>query len=104
MYTMDAKKTSFTRPVEIDKESVEGLNFPREEVLKDPQAIKNRRMMLMNATSLGNIHRSKTKIIFEDNEGVKQVETTIWATSEQNISLKHGITIPIHRIHEVRVL
>jgi uncharacterized protein (UPF0248 family) len=36
-----------------------------------------------------------------DAEGLKQVETTIWATGEKNIVLKHGMTIPIHRIVDV---
>jgi uncharacterized protein (UPF0248 family) len=40
-------------------------------------------------------------VVFEDDQGRKMIETTIWATGEKNIVLKHGMTIPIHRIVEI---
>ena len=50
---------------------------------------------------LGNVHRTKMRIIFEDIEGVKEVQTTIWAVGDKNIVLKKGVTIPIHRLIDV---
>jgi hypothetical protein len=50
---------------------------------------------------LGNIHRVKMKITFEDAECTKQVRTTIWAVGDKNIVLKKGVTIPIERIIDI---
>lgn len=93
-----------TEAREIQKESLDQCEFPSEEVLEDENAIAERRNMLERATSMGNTEQTKFKIVFQDREAVKQVETTIWATGDRNISLKHGHTIPIHRIREVRIV
>ncbi len=98
------KSNTKTDPMVIQKEEIPSCRFPRQEVLSENSGIENRRRKLENATILGNIDHNKCKIIFEDDEGVKQVETTVWATGEENISLKHGATIPICRIRDVKVL
>ena len=93
-----------TAPLLIQKEAVAGLSFPGSEVLSIPNEISARREALLRATRLGNILRNKVKIIFEDSLAIRMVETTIWATTERNISLKGGVIIPIHRIHRVKIL
>jgi len=88
-------------PVLIPKESVATLKFPAEDLHKNPADRKTLVDNLTKATTLGNIDQHKCRITFMDAEGLKQVETTIWATGEKNIVLKHGMTIPIHRIVDV---
>ena len=88
-------------PVMISKESISGLRFPSEEVFKTKEEKTELLNKLKMATTLGNIEQSKCRIIFHDDQGMKVVETTIWATGEKNIVLKHGMTIPIHRIVDV---
>jgi uncharacterized protein (UPF0248 family) len=90
-------------PQIIQKEEIANLLFPSTEVLQSSDKINNRRLELERATTLGNAEHGKIKIIFEDKEGLKKVETTIWATTENNIVLKGGVFIPIHRIHELSV-
>jgi len=85
----------------IDKEFVRDLSFPKDDVLATPEERRQRRLMLDRALILGNVDHSKVKIYFTDNEGYKQVETTIWAVTEERIILKSGMVIPIRRIHEV---
>ena len=85
----------------IEKEEIHGLNFPKEEVLKKQADRDNRLATLKSATSVGNVSHTKVKIFFEDDTQIWEVETTIWAVGDQNISLKYGLTIPIARIHEV---
>ena len=58
-------------------------------------------LKLKRSMILGNIDRTKMRIIFEDNEGVKEVRTTIWAVGDKNIVLKKGVTIPINRLRDV---
>ena len=88
-------------PVLIEKEEISSLHFPKEEVLKDADEMKIRSLSLQRAIKLGNNQKRKVKIFFEDDNGMKKVETTIWAITEKNILLKRGVTVPICRIHQV---
>ncbi len=86
----------------IDKERVADLSFPKEEVLTDAQAIKERFNTLQRGMTLGNLQKQKSRIYFKDDEGEKVVETTIWAVTSNFILLKYGISIPINRIIKIR--
>ncbi len=85
----------------VNKEEIKKSVFPSAEVLQMPEQIAGRRKKLEKGMILGNNHKHKVKIVFEEKEGIKKVETTIWAAMEKNISLKGGVFIPIHRIHDV---
>ncbi len=90
-----------TLPQLIEKEIISTLMFPKDEVLKDEHAQQNRRTTLENAMKLGNNHRHKALITFEDSESLKQVETTVWGVTDKWILLKRGLVIPISRVHAV---
>ena len=90
-------------PVSIEKEHVGGLHFPIDEVLQSTEDVQKRTYELERASKLGNGDHVKMKIVFEDADGLKQVETTVWAVTKDRIVLKHGIAIPIGRIHEIRL-
>ncbi|MFN3342516.1 MAG: hypothetical protein ACK40M_07450 [Flavobacteriales bacterium] len=95
--------SSTATPVLIPKEQIASLRFPSQEVHLSAEERKALFEKLTQATTLGNMDHHKCRITFSDDEGMKVVETTIWATGEKNIVLKHGMTIPIHRIHDVNV-
>ena len=82
----------------IEKEDIETLSFPHEDVLEDQEDINQRNSELRRALSLGNLEHSKIKIFFEDNKSKKVVETTVWAVTDNSIILKKGVNIPINRI------
>lgn len=90
-------------PVKVEKETINSLRFPKTDVLVSPEQMMKRKINLQTGLKLGNNYHRKVKIVFEDEESMKVVETTIWATAEKNIALKGGEIIPIHRIHEVRI-
>lgn len=94
--------TSPNTPVRIEKENISNLKFPETEVLKSKEDILTRARNLERALKLGNLQHSKIKIVFEDIQGIKQVETTIWGVTDKRIILKHGVLIPIHCIHEIK--
>lgn len=50
---------------------------------------------------LGNIDHHKVKIHFMTPNGIKEVETTIWATTDKFILLKGGRYIPVASILSV---
>lgn len=95
--------TSSRMAVPIEKEKISGLKFPYSDVLLDKDDIKIRSMNLERALKLGNLEHNKIKIVFEDSEGIKQVETTVWGVTDKRVILKQGVVIPIHRIHDVKV-
>ena len=76
----------------IEKEDIEGLNFPAEEVLADSQEIAHRKQELENAMALGNT---------EDDKDLWVTNTTVWAVTPVHIVLKKGVTIPINRIYRI---
>ena len=88
-------------PILIEKENISGLKFPDNDVLLSKDEIKMRFSNLERALKLGNLEHNKIKIIFEDSEGIKQVNTTVWGVTDKRVILKQGVVIPIHRIHEV---
>lgn len=87
----------------IDKKSVGQLNYPKEDVLKTLPERQARKLALLRASRAGNLEKLKFRIMFKDDRSIKEVYTTIWATTEVNIILKHGFSIPIHRIFKVKI-
>ena len=85
----------------IDKEVIPTLNFPKDEVLVDKEAISSRKNDLDRALSLGNLEHVKIKIYFEDDVSKKVVETTIWGVTDERVILKQGVVIPVNRIHKI---
>jgi hypothetical protein len=83
----------------IEKENIQALKFPHDEVLQDKEAIQQRKNDLNRAQALGNLEHSKIKIFFEDNQSKKVVETTVWAVTDSSVVLKKGVEIPINRIY-----
>ena len=94
---------SITIPHLINKEMIPNLRFPDTEVLNSAESIMNRRSELERALALGNLEHGKIKLIFEDEESIYQVETTVWGLTDKRVILKQGIVIPIQRIHIVKV-
>lgn len=83
----------------IEKEVVPSLTFRKEMSIKQHPDL---RQQLDQATLLGNGYRTKVSIYFYDDEGLKRVETTIWAAGAKYICLKGGVWIPISRISEIK--
>ena len=69
--------------------------------MKNAEDISKRTGDLENAMKLGNLERNKVKIIFEDAERTRKVETKVWGVTDKRIILKQGMVIPIHRIYEI---
>lgn len=85
----------------LEKEQVETLEFPEQEILQNEDEKVNRVVALKRALWLGNLERIKVKIYFADRIKKYLIETTIWGITEERIILKRGVTIPIHRVLQV---
>jgi hypothetical protein len=89
------------KPTVIEKEIIPNLLFPKIPIDKTKEEMKKLVLKLKRSMVLGNIDRTKMRIIFEDDEGIKEVRTTVWAVGDKNIVLKKGVTIPINRLVDV---
>jgi hypothetical protein len=87
--------------VTVAKEHVNQLRFPSGEVLGNRDDIKKRRMDLERALTLGNLEKGKVRIVFEDDGGLKMVETTIWSLTDERVILKGDTGIPMRRVVQV---
>lgn len=94
-------QTALITPELIEKESISQLTFPQSEVLISTENILQRQKNLDRAVKLGNNSKLKVRIFFEDNNGSKIVETTIWAVTEKMAVLKRNTMIPINRISKI---
>lgn len=82
----------------IEKELIPSLSFKDASVIEQhPDLTKQ----LKKAMTLGNTHKRKVKIVFQDDEGVKKVDTTLWASGSKFVCLKGGVWIPINRLIEI---
>ena len=87
------------KPELIEKELIASLSFKQEVKIKQHPDLSRQ---IEDATRLGNAFRSKVSIVFQDDTGLKRVETTIWAAGTKFICLKGGVWIPIQRILEIK--
>ncbi|MCB0409276.1 MAG: hypothetical protein KDD29_03595 [Flavobacteriales bacterium] len=86
----------------VAKEDISQLTFPKEEVLSTKEEQKELKDKIERGLKLGNAFKGKVKILFEDSEGLKTVETTIWGVTDKNILLKQTTILPIRRIHDIK--
>ena len=102
---MDTINNSISNPqaeaVLINKENIATLLFPKEDVLLTFEEKKERLQKIERAMHLGN-NKIKVQIIFQDSEGKKVVDTSIWGITEKNIILKGTTIIPIRSIYEIK--
>jgi len=97
---MEGKVNTYQR---IEKEILDSLKFPLQEILHTKEDIDLRKQALHRATSLGNLQKHKVLIRFADAEGPKEVYTTIWAITDNKVLLKAGRLIPVNRIYSVEI-
>lgn len=85
----------------INKEEIPSVSFVSYEVLNTPEQKAQRKEVLEKAMIIGNNDHGKAKIFFMTEDGMMEVETTVWATSDEVITLKGGVMIPVHSIEKV---
>jgi hypothetical protein len=88
----------------IEKEDIPNVKFVSYEVLNNKEDKEKRRELVENAMLLGNSSKGKSKIFFMSEEGLLEVETTVWAASDDVVTLKGGVMIPVHCIEKIELL
>jgi hypothetical protein len=88
----------------ISKEDIPGLKIPNKEVLSTPEEIHRRASDLDRAMKLGNNEHNKVKLIFQSEEGIMMVETTVWEVTQNYVILKSNTHVPLRSIHQVEFI
>jgi hypothetical protein len=91
-------------PAFITKEEINAFHFVHQDVLSHEDERRLRFQELQKAMRLGNNEKSKAKITFATDDGIKRVETTVWAADAHGVMLKSGVYIPVHSICEVQLV
>lgn len=90
--------------IRIRKEDIPALTFSSEEVLDTQDQIAFRMSRLQKGMRGGNANKHKVRVFFRDVTGrTFEVETTIWAVTPQRVVFKHGTTVPVCRVSEVKL-
>ncbi|MCU0432591.1 MAG: hypothetical protein MUC87_03955 [Bacteroidia bacterium] len=87
--------------MEISKEQLSELHFPKYDVLTDEQHRAERMRLIGNAVLASNLYKVKANIKFVCHQGTRSVVTTIWHCTDKHVVLKGGRVIPVHAIVNV---
>lgn len=88
----------------IEKEELPSIKFVSYDVLNTKEEREVRREQVEKAMLLGNSSKGKSKIFFMSVNGLTEVETTVWAASDDVITLKSGLMIPLHAIQRIELI
>jgi hypothetical protein len=87
----------------IEKEFIPFLTLNNEEVLFEDGQKLQRTILLNTAMLLGNCFKDKVTLVFQSEEGIYAVKTTVWAVTEQAVILKGGVVLPISSVVDVKI-
>jgi hypothetical protein len=85
----------------IPKEEIPNYHFVTYDVLDNNEDRNNRVISLQQAMVLGNNEHHKLRIYFTTTDGMKVVETTVWAATEDAVTLKGGVVIPVNCVNKI---
>jgi len=89
-------------PKRIDKNEICRLQFPNQPLDHSKEKLNYITKAIRKALRIGNAYKIKIKIVFYDTTGLKEVETTVWNSTTDNVVLKNGICIPFNRVVDVK--
>ena len=98
---MKLAKEQILLPELVDKEAIQQMSFKSPVHFKQDPEIERK---ISDAMLLGNSYHTKVSIVFCDDEGLKRVNTTIWAKGNKFICLKGGMWLPIERIAVIELI
>jgi hypothetical protein len=85
----------------IEKEEIAEMSFENPPNFFQSPDLKRK---IADSLLLGNSYHTKVTILFQDDEGMKKVNTTIWASGSRFVCLKGGLWIPIDHIIDIELV
>jgi hypothetical protein len=87
--------------LKVNKEEIPGIKFVSFDVLDHAEQRQQRKIDLEEAMKVGNIEKAKSTVYFMADTGIKFVETTIWAVTDEQVVFKGGVTIPVNCVLKI---
>lgn len=78
----------------VKKEEIPALHFVSYDVLETNAQREKRKHDLEDAMKISNTDKAKSVIYFMTSDGLRFVETTVWAATDENVVFKGGVSIP----------
>jgi hypothetical protein len=85
----------------VEKEQIQDLHYPSQVSEKTVDRKSDLLGKCRTALSLGNLHKVKCTIFFNDAEGLKKVNTTIWGLFDEHIVLKGGVSLNLRYVEDI---
>ncbi len=87
----------------IDKKDIPKFKNSFTALVKTDAGLKKRLRLLHLARRLGNAFKCKVKIRFCAAHNMYEVNTTVWHVSENYVSFKGGVVIPVACIDKIKL-
>jgi len=94
-------KTPIIDKKDIDISHLRSINTPVGDNMPLLSSINHLKLQAERATLLGNGQKSKVNILIQTDKGIRSVNTTVWASTDQYIILKEGKAIPMDTIIDI---
>jgi len=85
----------------IDKQELLKVVFKNEETMYIQEQVKSRDQKLYMAMLMGNHYYDNVRILFDTEEGEREITSRIWARTDKFVVLKGGMFIPIGAVIDI---
>jgi hypothetical protein len=87
--------------LKVNKEDISGFQFVSFDVLDNAEQRMQRKVDLEEAMKVSNTDKAKSIVYFMTEGGIRFVETTIWAVTDEQVVFKGGVFIPVNSVLKV---
>jgi hypothetical protein len=87
--------------LKIEKQDLLEVIFKNEEKMYIQGEIKTRDQKLYMAMLMGNNHYDNVRIVFNTEDGEREIMSRIWARTDKFVVLKGGMFIPIGAVIDI---
>ncbi|NAS31139.1 hypothetical protein GTQ40_09170 [Flavobacteriaceae bacterium R38] len=85
----------------VKDEQIELLTFPNEDVLSSIKEQVERSLNLKRIMRMANLGDTTSTVLFIDDQGIKQIESSLSKVTDTELILDSCVTIPLNRILHV---
>jgi len=85
----------------VKNEQIKSLTFPKEDVLSSIKEQVERSVTLQRVMRMANLGDTSNTVLFIDDQGIKQIESSLSKVTDTTLILDSLVKIPLNRILHV---
>ena len=85
----------------IDQQELLKVIFKNEQKMYIQEQVKTRDQKVYMAMLMGNHHYDNVRILFDTEDGEREITSRIWARTDKFVVLKGGVFIPIGAVIDI---